>query len=81
MNYDLDTPEGVENSKNWTAAHLARLKDGETWIVPRSGAVVTINHTTKTASVMHGPRGIEYDVVRVLEALGYEVGEGYHVQL
>ena len=41
MNYDLDTEEGMRNAVTWTKNALATLNDGGTWIVPRSGTVVT----------------------------------------
>ncbi len=43
MNYDLDTPEGLENSITWMEQLLASIKDGGTWGIPRSLSVYTIS--------------------------------------
>lgn len=47
--YDLNTEEGLAGAKQWTEAHLSRIRSGGAWIVPRSGSIYTINHETKTA--------------------------------
>jgi len=49
MNYDLDTPEGLENSITWMEQLLASIKDGGTWGIPRSLSVYTINKRDKIA--------------------------------
>lgn len=42
MNYDLNTQEGLDNAKLWTARTMALLNDGGRWAVPRSGTVITV---------------------------------------
>ena len=43
MNYDLDTKQGMVNAITWTKKLIAQLNDGGTWIVPRSGTMVTLD--------------------------------------
>lgn len=71
MNYDLDTEQGLANAITWTNNHMAQLKEGGSWLIPRSGAIVTvISHSPKTAILTEGwfP---EYAVERVLKAGGW----------
>ena len=71
MNYDLDTDEGMANAIAWTNNHMAQIKEGGAWLIPRSGATVTVvNHSPKVAIFTEGwfP---EYAVGRVLKAGGW----------
>jgi hypothetical protein len=74
MNFDLDTTEGMENAKKWTANMLDCLSPHGTWIVPRSGTMVQFDKANKTANV----RSFLPDdaIARVLRAMGYTVTEG-----
>ena len=47
--YDINTPEGMDNAKVWMLALLSTLREGGKWAIPRSGAVYTFFHSTKTA--------------------------------
>jgi len=49
MTYDLDTEEGLENSKAWLENMINMLKDGGVWAIPRSQAFYTFNKKTKVA--------------------------------
>ena len=73
MNYDLDTEEGMENSKTWLNQLLSTLTNNGTWYVPRSDTVVRVNKTEKTASI----QSTEPDpsLARVFVAIGYAVEE------
>ena len=73
MNYDLDTPQGMENAKRWTANMLDRLKDNGSWVVPRSGTVVTIDKKAMTANILCFMP--DESIGRVLRALGYTTTE------
>lgn len=72
MNYDIDTPEGMDNAVRWTQATFATIKDGGKWVIPRSNTIVTIDHTNKTAYVVTGDAP-EFNVDRVINAMGWEV--------
>lgn len=72
MNYDLDTKEGMVNAMLWTKNLIDTLKDGGSWIVPRSGTVVTVDKKTKTA-VVNAPFMSDPSVTRVLKALGWKI--------
>jgi len=69
-NWDISTEEGMANSIEWTRRQFALLKDGGTWIVPRSGTIVTVDHTNKRAT--KSGRYREDAVRRVVEAMGWE---------
>lgn len=47
--YDLDTKAGLGQSVRWLNTHLAQIKDGGMWLIPRSGSVYEVRHTGKTA--------------------------------
>jgi hypothetical protein len=71
MNYDLDTPEGMANSIAWTEATFARIKDGGTWMVPRSMTILTIKHSEKR--VIEQCQGLpDRAMRRVIEAMGWK---------
>ena len=72
MNYDLDTEEGMKNAVTWTNNCMALLRDGGTWIVPRSGTVVTLsNRDDKQVRVREFIP--DPSIKRVLVAAGYDV--------
>jgi hypothetical protein len=73
MNYNLDTPQGMENAKQWVANVLARMNDNGVWVVPRTGTTVQFNKQAKTASVasfLPDP-----SIARVLREMGFSVTE------
>lgn len=75
MNYNLDTKEGMANAIAWTDNMMRQLKDGGTWLVPRSGtAVVMLDYATRKCRVI---KGFESDtsIKRVLIASGWTVEE------
>lgn len=51
-NFDLHTPDGMAKAAAWLSDHLSRIKDGGTWILPRSSTMIHISHQTKTARVV-----------------------------
>ena len=73
MNFDLDTKEGMANAVLWTQNIVDTIKDGGSWIVPRSGTVVFVNKTNRVATI--------YSLIpdtaipRVFKAMGWEVIE------
>lgn len=73
MNYDLDTNEGMANAMQWTTDHFAKLKDGGIWIVPRSGTLVQVHHTDKTATIHNATP--DPSIKRVIKAMGWTVVE------
>lgn len=71
-NYDLNTHEGMENSKRWLSSVLTMLSDNATWGIPRSNTVVHINKPKKLATVTHqGSPDVSIELV--FEALGWSV--------
>ena len=71
-NYDLNTHEGIENSKRWLSNALTMLSDNATWGIPRSNTVVRINKQNKTATVTHQDSP-DVSIELVFEALGWTV--------
>ena len=70
MNYDLDTKEGMTNAIKWTTNAMALLRNGGTWIVPRSGTVVTKLDDSHCRVREFVP---DPSIKRVLIAAGYTV--------
>lgn len=72
--YDLDTKDGMNNAITWTRAMFSLIKDGGTWMVPRSMTMVRINHTDKIATLIVGIAP-DTSIKRVIEAMGWTVVE------
>lgn len=71
VNWNIDTPEGMENAVAWTDRTFAALVDGGRWIVPRSMSIYEISHSTKTVRRIMGM--FEESVIqRVVEAAGWK---------
>jgi hypothetical protein len=71
-NYDLQTQEGLENSKHWLSLVLTNLLDNATWVIPRSSTVVRINKPKKIATITHQDLP-DTSIELVFEALGWTV--------
>ena len=71
-NYDLQTQEGLENSKHWLSLVLTKLSDNATWGIPRSNTVVRINKPKKIATITHQDLP-DASIELVFEALGWTV--------
>ena len=72
MNYDLDTTQGMVNAIRWTKQLIESLNDGGTWLVPRSGTIVTFDKK-KQIAVVDAPFTRDPSVTRVLKAMGWKV--------
>jgi len=74
MNYDIDTPEGMANSVDWTTNRLKHLHDGGSWLIPRSSTGVTVrSHAAKTCRIYdYGPIP-DTAIGRVLLAAGWTI--------
>lgn len=68
-NWDISTKEGMANSIEWQRRQFALLKDGGSWIVPRSGSIITVDHVNKTATKSGEFK--EDTIRRVIEAMGW----------
>lgn len=71
---DINTKEGMRQAVEWTEQHIAKLKEGGVWLVPRSGTVVTVFASQRRVSIV----GVLPDtsIARVFKAMGYEVVDG-----
>jgi hypothetical protein len=72
MNFDIETKDGMANSVRWTEAMFNQIKDGGTWMIPRSGTIVRINHKDKTVSITAG-RHPEDSLRQVILAMGWTI--------
>ena len=74
-NYDLSTDEGMANAITWTTTTLSALKDGGTWIVPRSMTIVTAWPSKKEFHIYDG-KAPDPAIRRVLFAMGWSEVQG-----
>lgn len=69
---DISTPQGMAAAVAWQKNHVSMIKDGGAWVVPRSGNVIKVEHSKRTATFVVSPVE-EPDIVRVFEAMGWRV--------
>jgi hypothetical protein len=69
---DISTPEGLAQAIAWQERMVAHIRDGGSWVVPRSGTLVRIDHSTKTATFQLGLIS-EPDIKKVFRAMGWIV--------
>ena len=72
MNFDIETKDGMANSVRWTEAMFNQIKDGGTWMIPRSGTIVRVSHKDKTVSITAGVQP-EASLRRVIKAMGWTI--------
>jgi len=77
-NYDINHPTGMANCVEWTKGVLRQLKDGGTWIVPRSGLrVQVIDHDARKCRIIEGFAS-DLSIKKVLRASGWLIeGDKY----
>lgn len=69
---DLDTELGMRVAVQWTTQTINRLNEGGTWIVPRSGTLIKIEHSKKTATFLTSLIP-EPSIERVFGVMGWKV--------
>ena len=72
MNYDITTKEGMANSVAWTADMFSLRKDGDVWIIPRSGMRVTLYPSKKEVTISEGFL-LDDSIKQVIKAMGWTV--------
>lgn len=70
FNYDLSTPEGLQNAVAWQQALVERMADQARWIVPRSMSVIVLDKVNKQAIRVMG-MSPEPTIKRVFEEMGW----------
>jgi hypothetical protein len=70
MNFDVDTPEGMNRAIAWTETFLLMFKDGGIWAVPRSGTFIRIEKANKRAVKLLGLTP-DPSIQKVFEAMGW----------
>lgn len=70
--YNLDTKEGMENAITWTKTTLGALKDGGTWVIPRSLTIVTAYPSKQAVHIKEGVRP-DPSIRRVIQAMGWRI--------
>ena len=78
MNFDINDPKGMANCVRWTRSLMNTLKDGGTWIVPRSGLrVQVIDHDARKCRIIEGFAS-DLSIKKVLRAGGWLIeGDKY----
>jgi hypothetical protein len=69
---NIHQPQGMAQAKAWTQNLIDSLNDGGTWMVPRSGTIITFDKTKKRALVKH-QMVPDISIEMVLEAMGWEI--------
>jgi hypothetical protein len=69
--YDINDPKGMRQAVLWTNKTMRQIKDGGTWVIPRSGTVVT--KVSGKAKTCHYKEGFASDlsIAKVLKAAGW----------
>ena len=70
MTYSIDTKKGMEDAIKWTTEHLAKIRDGGVWIIPRSYAFYRVHHGSRTV-VRLGL--IDESTEKVFAAMGWKL--------
>ena len=77
MNFNVDTKDGMKNAVAWQNKMLAMVKEGGSWVVPRSGTIYkVISHKAKTVTKVPSVVDQEEIIDRVLKAAGWTVTDG-----
>lgn len=78
MNFDINSKQGMANAVKWTNNTLSHLKDGGTWMVPRSGTqVIMLDYAARKCRVVEGFEP-DLSITKVLRAGGWVVeGDKY----
>lgn len=71
---NINTPQGMQDAVQWTENLFAQIKPGGTWLVPRSGTIVQIFHSSKLVRITPGPVP-DPSLARVVDAMGWTVEE------
>lgn len=69
--WDISTPQGLENAQNWMNGVLSLLSPQAVWIVPRSGMLLALDQTTKTATILSGDW--DWAILHVLLTMGWSI--------
>lgn len=68
MNWNVDTPEGLNNAIAWAEDFLGMLDDVAVWGVPRSGTVLRIEKRKRRVVVILGS---DPSTEKVFKAMGW----------
>jgi len=69
---NINTAKGLDQAAAWTSSFINILRDGGTWVVPRSGTQVQVFHGSKTV-VIHGPEKETFE--KVFAHMGWTVSK------
>lgn len=68
---DVCGPVSLEEAMEWTDVTLSYIRNGGSWIIPRSSSAYRIQHDTKTAVLYDGNGDVPAEYV--LKKLGWKV--------
>lgn len=69
---NIHTPEGMRQAQAWTQNLINSLKDGGSWLVPRSGTIIVFDKSRKKATVTYQSVP-DVSIEHVLETMGWEI--------
>lgn len=69
--HNIDTEEGMADAVAWMNVNLSTFAEGGRWIVPRSGSIYEVSHSTKTVRRIMGLFD-EPAIERVIKAAGWK---------
>lgn len=71
MNYNINTKTGMANAVQWTNQTMRQLKDGGTWVIPRSGTTVTVVNAKRKECAYTEGFASDLSIAKVLKAAGW----------
>jgi hypothetical protein len=71
MTLDITTPEGLKAAVVWQTAHVNRIRDGGSWVIPADDTIVQVFHSKKVAHFTRIRSDLFFYVVRVFQAMGW----------
>ena len=70
---NISTPSGMAAAVARQRQHLSTLKEGGTWVIPRSGTILKVSHENKTLTLVANLLPELPDLRRVTEAMGWKL--------
>lgn len=71
---NIDTPEGMDQAKEWLERWVAWIKPGGSWAIPRAATIYEIDNRFKIAKRVLGPG--DGPTERVFAEIGWVVKKG-----
>ena len=69
---NISTKRGMAAAVAWQRHHISGIKEGGTWVIPRSGTIIQVSHENKTLTMVANLLPELPDIQRVTEAMGWK---------